>query len=172
MKCGNHPVFGIAFALSSETGSFSDALQAASKTQIDPREKNFSELVMKMFDAAFGIHEKALDLRAKRMEVLSQNIANADTPGFKARDVDFKNVLNNVQQAGSMRTTHAAHVRHASSAGTDLIYTVPFSTAVDGNTVDISVEHAKYGKAAAEYQATLRFIEGNIAGVRKALRGE
>ena len=172
MKCGNHPVFGIAFALSSETGSFSDALQAASKTQIDPRAKNFSELVMKMFDAAFGIHEKALDLRAKRMEVLSQNIANADTPGFKARDIDFKNVLNNVQQAGTMRTTHSAHVRQASSAGDDMVYTVPFGTAVDGNTVDISVEHAKYGRAAAEYQATLRFIEGSIAGVRKALRGE
>jgi flagellar basal-body rod protein FlgB len=146
--------------------------QTALKELIDPKVKNFSELMMKMFDAAFGIHEKALDLRAKRMEVLSQNIANADTPGFKARDIDFKNVLNNVQQAGSIRTTHAAHVSQASSAGADMVYTVPFGTSVDGNTVDISVEHAKYGKAAAEYQATLRFIEGNIAGVRKALRGD
>jgi flagellar basal-body rod protein FlgB len=144
----------------------------ALKELIDPKVKNFSELMMKMFDAAFGIHEKALDLRAKRMEVLSQNIANADTPGFKARDIDFKNVLNNVQQAGSIRTTHAAHVSQVSSAGADMVYTVPFGTSVDGNTVDISVEHAKYGKAAAEYQATLRFIEGNIAGVRKALRGD
>ena len=127
---------------------------------------------MKIFDTAFGLHEKALNLRAQRMEVISQNIANADTPGFKARDVDFKNVLNNVQQSGSLRATHAGHVRHTGSAGADVVYTVPFSTAVDGNTVDISVEHAKYGKAAAEYQATLRFIEGNIAGVRKALRGE
>ena len=129
---------------------------------------------MKIFDTAFGLHEKALNLRAQRMEVLSQNIANADTPGFKARDIDFKNVLNNVQQGSSMRATHSGHVRHAGSAGagSGLLYTVPFSTAVDGNTVDISVEHAKYGKAAAEYQATLRFIEGNIAGVRKALRGE
>jgi len=128
---------------------------------------------MKIFDTAFGLHEKALNLRAQRMEVLSQNIANADTPGFKARDIDFKNVLNNVQ-GSSMRATHAGHVRHVGSAGagSGLLYTVPFSTAVDGNTVDISVEHAKYGKAAAEYQATLRFIEGNIAGVRKALRGE
>ena len=127
---------------------------------------------MKIFDTAFGLHEKALNLRAQRMEVISQNIANADTPGFKARDVDFKNVLNNVQQAGSMRTTHSGHVSHGGTGQANMVYTVPFSTAVDGNTVDISVEHANYGKAAAEYQATLRFIEGNIAGVRKALRGE
>ena len=165
-------MIGIAFASSSVTGTFSDAFSNQPYKLIDLRIKNFSELMMKMFDAAFGIHEKALDLRSKRMEVLSQNIANADTPGFKARDIDFKNVLNNVQQAGSMRTTHSGHIRHASTAGADMLYTVPFSTAVDGNTVDISVEHAKYGKAAAEYQATLRFIEGNIAGVRKALRGE
>jgi len=127
---------------------------------------------MKMFDAAFGIHEKALDLRAKRMEVISRNIANADTPGFKARDIDFKNVLNNVQGAGAMRTTHSGHVAHGGLGGAGMVYTIPFNTAVDGNTVEISVEHAKYGKAAAEYQATLRFIEGNISGVRKALRGE
>ena len=119
-----------------------------------------------------ALSEQRLRWLEARQRVLSQNIANADTPGFKARDIDFKNVLNNVQQAGSMRTTHSGRIRHASTAGADMLYTVPFSTAVDGNTVDISVEHAKYGKAAAEYQATLRFIEGNIAGVRKALRGD
>jgi flagellar basal-body rod protein FlgB len=128
--------------------------------------------MMKIFDTAFGIHEKALNLRAQRMEVISKNIANADTPGFKARDIDFKNVLNNVERAGTMQTTHAKHIGQAANAGSNMVYTVPFNTALDGNTVDISVEHAKYGKAAAEYQATLRFIEGNIAGVRKALRGE
>ena len=65
---------------------------------------------MKIFDTAFGIHEKALNLRAQRMEVISQNIANADTPGFKARDIDFKNVLNDVKRAGTMHTTHAKHI--------------------------------------------------------------
>jgi flagellar basal-body rod protein FlgB len=53
-----------------------------------------------------------------------------------------------------------------------LVYTIPFNTALDGNTVEMSVEQARYGKAAAQYQATLRFIEGNISGVRKALRGD
>jgi len=128
--------------------------------------------MMKMFDAAFGVHETALDLRAKRMEVISRNIANADTPGFKARDIDFDNVLRNVQRSGAMRTTHSSHISQAANIDSTLVYTVPFNTALDGNTVDISVEHAKYGRAAAEYQATLRFIEGNISSVRKALRGE
>jgi flagellar basal-body rod protein FlgB len=128
--------------------------------------------MMKIFDAAFGVHEKALDLRAKRMEVISRNIANADTPGFKARDVDFENVLRNVQRSGAMLATHSGHIKQAANIDSEMVYTVPFNTALDGNTVDISVEHAKYGKAAAEYQATLRFIEGNISGIRKALRGE
>ena len=72
---------------------------------------------MKIFDTAFGIHGKALNLRAQRMEVISKNIANADTPGFKARDIDFKNVLNNVERAGTMRTTHSKHIGQAASAG-------------------------------------------------------
>ena len=75
-------MIGIAFASSSVTGTFSDAFSKWPYKLIDLTIKNFSELMMKMFDAAFGIHEKALDLRSKRMEVLSQNIANADTPGF------------------------------------------------------------------------------------------
>ena len=62
------------------------------------------------------------------------------------------------------------HQGHQAQGG--LVYTVPFNTALDGNTVEMSVEQARYGKAAAQYQATLRFIEGNISGVRKALRGD
>lgn len=129
--------------------------------------------MMKMFDAAFGLHEKALSLRAQRMEVISRNIANADTPGFKARDVEFKNVLKNLDQGDGIRTTHAKYIGSAAARGEgEMVYTIPFNTAVDGNTVEISVEHARYGKAAAEYQATLRFLENDISGVRKALRGE
>jgi flagellar basal-body rod protein FlgB len=129
--------------------------------------------MMKMFDAAFGLHEKALSLRAQRMEVISRNIANADTPGFKARDVEFKNVLKNLDQGDGIRMTHAKHIGSAAARGEgEMVYTIPFNTAVDGNTVEISVEHARYGKAAAEYQATLRFLENDISGVRKALRGE
>ena len=107
------------------------------------------------------------------MEVLSRNIANADTPNFKAQDIDFKSVLNDAQGKTSLRATQGGHISNPQSAsGADLIYTIPFNSSVDGNTVELSVEQAKYGRAAAQYQATLRFIEGDISGIRKALRGD
>ena len=126
---------------------------------------------MKSFDTAFGIHERALDLRAQRLEVIASNIANVDTPHYKARDIDFKSVLNDAQQ--TLSTTQAGHMK-SSVVGeqSHLVYSIPFNTSLDGNTVELSVEQAKYGKAAAQYQATLRFIEGDISGIRKALRGD
>jgi len=126
---------------------------------------------MNLFDTAFGIHERALDLRAQRLEVIASNIANVDTPYYKARDIDFKSVLNDAQQ--TLNTTQAGHMK-SSAVGpqSHLVYSIPFNTSLDGNTVELSVEQAKYGKAAAQYQATLRFIEGDISGIRKALRGD
>ena len=126
---------------------------------------------MKPFDTAFGIHERALDLRAQRLEVIASNIANVDTPHYKARDVDFKSVLNDAQQ--TLSTTQVGHMK-SSAVGeqSNLVYSIPFNTSLDGNTVELSVEQAKYGKAAAQYQATLRFIEGDMSGIRKALRGD
>lgn len=127
---------------------------------------------MKIFNNTFAQAETMLSLRGRRMEILSRNIANADTPNFKAQDLDFSNVLKNVKSS-SIKVTHANHVSDNSFEGkADLIYTVPFNSSVDGNTVELSVEQAKYGKAAAQYQATLRFLEGEISGIRKALRGE
>ena len=126
---------------------------------------------MNLFDTAFGIHERALDLRAQRLEVIASNIANVDTPHYKARDIDFKSVLNDAQQI--LNTTQDGHVKSpALGKQGHLLYSVPFNTSLDGSTVELSVEQAKYGKAAAQYQATLRFIEGDISGIRKALRGD
>ena len=128
---------------------------------------------MKLLDSAFAFSETALALRNQRMEVLSRNIANADTPHFKAQDIDFKSVLNDAQGMTSIRATQGGHINNPQSVSTaDLIYTIPFNSSVDGNTVELSVEQAKYGQAAAQYQATLRFIEGDISGIRKALRGD
>ncbi len=129
---------------------------------------------MKIYANLFGVHERALKLRSQRMEVLAQNIANADTPHFKARDVDFKKVLDQTRQAeNALRVTHAGHYPLAQdTGGSGLLYRVPFNVASDGNTVEISVEQAKYGQAAADYQATLSFLERRVSGVRKALKGE
>ncbi|MDA8781624.1 flagellar basal body rod protein FlgB [Porticoccaceae bacterium] len=128
---------------------------------------------MNLFDTTFGIHERALDLRSQRMEVIAKNIANVDTPHFKARDVDFKAVLNDAQSERTLNTTQARHIASADPVGQgNLVYSIPFATSLDGNTVELNVEQAKYGKAAAQYQATLRFIEGDIGAIRKALRGD
>lgn len=129
---------------------------------------------MNLLDKALGIHPQALQLRSQRLELLAQNIANADTPHFKARDIDFKAVLNAASQPDTaLSTSHPGHQR----ASVDLAlegpaYRVPLSNAVDGNTVEMSIEQAQYGKAAAEYQATLNFLENRFSGLRKALRGE
>jgi flagellar basal-body rod protein FlgB len=127
---------------------------------------------MKLFENPFGIHEQAVAVRNKRMELIAANIANADTPHFKARDLDFKKIL-----AASGPTPMAAtNVRHFGTGELEspnaLVYRVPYNSSVDGNTVEIAVEQAQYGQAAADYQATLQFLESRIAGIRKSLRGE
>ena len=129
---------------------------------------------MKLLDGALGVHGQALAVRTKRLELLAQNIANADTPNFKARDIDFRSVLAEANtQPAAMAATKGGHYELGETANPDgTLFRVPFNTAVDGNTVEISVEQAQYGKAAAQYQTTLSFLENRIAGVRKALRGE
>ena len=127
---------------------------------------------MKLFDSTLGLHGQALSLRSERMEVLSRNIANADTPNFIAQDLDFRSALKGVQQGNEIKTTHAGHVSSFEDASPNLFYTKPLNASSDGNTVEISVEQAKYGRAAAEYQATLRFLEGDISAIRKVLRGD
>ncbi len=129
---------------------------------------------MKLLDGALGVHGQALAVRTKRLELLAQNIANADTPNFKARDIDFRAVLAEANtQPAAMSATKGGHYELGETANPDgTLFRVPFNTAVDGNTVEISVEQAQYGKAAAQYQTTLSFLENRISGVRKALRGE
>ena len=129
---------------------------------------------MNLLDKTFGIHDQALQVRSRRLEVLAQNIANADTPYYKARDIDFRAVLNGVEsddlKLQATRDRHYSNGEGASEPG--LLFRVPFNTAFDGNTVELSVEQAQYGKAAADYQATLQFLENKVSGVRKALRGD
>ena len=127
---------------------------------------------MSLFDAALSTHAKSLSARSQRVEVLAQNIANADTPNFKARDIEFKKVFKNTLE-DTMKTTHGKHMGLAVDDSTDgMMYRIPFNVAFDGNSVELNVEQAQYGKAAAEYQATVNFLQDNISGIRKALRGE
>ena len=127
---------------------------------------------MKLFENPFGIHERAVAVRNQRLELLAANIANADTPHFKARDLDFQKILT-ATQPSEMAATNSKHFATGELENPGgIVYRIPYNTAVDGNTVEINVEQAKYGQAAAEYQATLQFLETRIAGIRKALKGE
>lgn len=135
---------------------------------------------MPNLDNALGMHEMALKLRAKRMELLSSNLANADTPNYKARDVDFRAVLGEYQSGGAsvgrsgLRTTHSRHLGGNDSgmpAG-QVQYRNPMQPSVDGNTVDPQVEKSKFMENALQYQATLSFIDSKVKGLRKAIKGE
>ena len=127
---------------------------------------------MNMIDNALGVHAQALGLRSKRMEVLARNIANADTPHFKAKDIDFRSVLKQSRE-DALNSTHNLHMKIAmdeDSSGEK--YRVPFNASFDGNTVEMNVEQAKFGQVAADYQTTLNILENRVSGIRRALRGD
>ena len=127
---------------------------------------------MDLLAGAFGIHERALGVRSQRLEVLSRNIANADTPNYKAEELDFKAMLKETSRE-YLSATNAKHYAALEEQPDDgKRFRVPFNSSFDGNTVEISVEQAQFGKAAADYQTTLNFLENRIGGLRKALKGE
>jgi flagellar basal-body rod protein FlgB len=128
-----------------------------------------------MFENVFGVHEQALVLHEQRIGVLATNLANADTPNYKARDIDFSEVL--AQSDGgslSMRVTQAAHIAIPPgelSAG-NLKYRNPYQASLDGNTVEMPVEQAAFAENNVRYQASLRFISGTIAEMQLAIAGQ
>lgn len=126
------------------------------------------------FDSALGPHDDALVLRARRAEVLANNIANADTPNFKARDIDFASVLEGVQggqQLLKLKTTQAGHKSQIADPdfAADLMYRIPRQPAVDGNTVEVQEEMARYTDNALRYQASFQFLDSKFSGIKKAL---
>ncbi|WP_339676787.1 flagellar basal body rod protein FlgB [uncultured Zhongshania sp.] len=132
------------------------------------------------FDKALGIHEQALQVRDKRNEVLATNIANADTPGYKAQDIDFKAVLSQSAASGNsmqlaMRTTNSGHIQGMGAATDglpmDLQYRVPTQPSQDGNTVDTHLEQAEFADNAMRYQATLSFLSSRFSGMKSVLQG-
>lgn len=128
-------------------------------------------------DAYFGLHEKALFVRNKRAELLATNLTNADTPNYKARDIDFRAALDKARAHDSghgLKTTHAGHINTGigGDMGLQPLYRVPTQPSMDGNTVDNQKEHVEFARNAVEYQASLRFINGKIKGLLSAIRGE
>jgi flagellar basal-body rod protein FlgB len=109
-------------------------------------------------DTLFGVHGAALAVRSQRMGVLASNIANASTPGFKARDIDFRAALAAQEGRGSM------------DAAT--LYRVPLQPSMDGNTVELAAEQTAFAENAVQYQTTLSFLNSRISTITRALKGE
>ena len=130
-----------------------------------------------ILDNYFSLDSSTLQAKNKRLELISENIANTSTPGFKARDLDFGSFIENAQNLQSRRYT-TTHPNHIELGDADLTYEKsitfhqPLTNSIDGNTVEIGVEQAKFGKAVADYEAAMGFLENRISGIRKALRGE
>lgn len=129
------------------------------------------------FDTALGIHEKALGFRAQRAEVLANNIANADTPHYKARDLDFSAVLAAEQQKGQGFSLERTQARHLEASGFEIAdpglrYRIPSHPSLDQNTVDVQVEQASYAQNAIDFQASFTLLNSKFKGLIGALRGE
>ena len=134
-------------------------------------------------DDYFAFNHAALTVKNQRLELISGNIANASTPGFKAKDLDFAGLLRKTfdpratENEIPISITDTRHMGFFSGpAWSDIesgvTYYVPLAPSLDNNTVEIGVEQARYGRAVADYQASLQFAEEKISGLRKAFKGE
>lgn len=129
------------------------------------------------FERAFSVHDDALLLRGQRTSILASNIANADTPNYKARDIDFGAMLRSAsqQQVGriEMASTHRDHIAARSNAMQPaLMYRNPLHPSLDGNTVDSHVEQAEFSENAMMFQTSFSFLNSKVTGLMKALKGE
>lgn len=131
------------------------------------------------FDKALGISEQALKFRAQRAEVLANNIANADTPNYKARDLDFAAVLE--QQSSKtnngsfdLQRTDARHIDASgvSAADPSLMYRISTQPSLDQNTVDSQIEQSNYAQNSVDFQASFTLLNSKFKGLITALRGE
>ncbi|HAQ28081.1 MAG TPA: flagellar basal body rod protein FlgB [Pseudomonas sp.] len=131
------------------------------------------------FDKALGIHEKALGFRAQRAEVLANNIANADTPNYKARDLEFSSVLAE-QAAKSQQGSFGVNLtneKHIAAEGLEIAdpslrFRTPHHASLDQNTVDLQIEQSTYAENAIDFQASFTLLNSKFKGLMSALRGE
>lgn len=126
-------------------------------------------------NSSLGIHAQALEIRSKRAEILASNLANADTPGFKARDIDFKEIMTQVHGQGPehMAVTNPKHFGHIDDMmDASLKYRVALQHNLDGNTVDTQVESGKFTENNLHYAASLRFLDMKVKNRNTVIKGE
>ena len=128
---------------------------------------------MPSFTEHLGFHASALQLRSRRNEMLASNIANAATPNFKARDLDFDTELKRVNKIGNIQTTNNSHFASIQKRiGQDSVFRLPIHPSLDGNTVEMAVEQMQFSENVMRYQTTLSFLNNKISGLRSAIKGE
>ena len=119
------------------------------------------------------IHSAALSLRNKKNEIIASNIANAATPNYKARDLDFKSEMSRHLKTGNLTTTNERHfslMRPVSHKGVS--FREPLQQSLDGNTVELAVEQMEFSENTIRYSTTLSFLNNKISGLMSAIRGE
>jgi flagellar basal-body rod protein FlgB len=129
-------------------------------------------------DKELNFHHQALSLRAARQELLSGNVANADTPNFKAKDIDFASVLHeklslttNLNKV-SLNTTSSMHINSAAPGvfGDNMLYRIPLQPSADGNTVDMDMERTRFADNAIKYDASISFINNEFRNLAMAMQ--
>lgn len=129
------------------------------------------------FEKYLGLHEPALNMQSRRAQLLAANVANADTPMFKAKDIDFRAVMQQVEQnptgMGPLRTTTSEHVQPPQFAnGYEVLYRHPHQPSIDGNTVEPESENAAFMDNTMRYMASLRFLSGKFNSLKTAIKGQ
>lgn len=129
---------------------------------------------MQEISAYLGAHANSLTLRAKRNDVLASNIANAATPNFKARDIDFKAEFDRLEGVrGKLATNNERHLPAMQPTGPSRMqYRVPLNPSLDGNTVELPVEQMQFSENVLRYQTSLAMINRKISGLTSAIKGE
>ena len=126
------------------------------------------------YEKPIGLHPAGMELRAKRAEIIASNIANADTPGYKAKGMDFQEALAQAaqKQQSGMKRTHDKHFDVRMELNNNVSFRVPNQPDTgDGNTVDVQMERNLYLENSLEYQASVQFLNGKIKGLKKAITG-
>lgn len=128
---------------------------------------------MKTIQDHIKVHSEALGLRSKRNEILASNIANAATPNFKAKDLDFKEVFDAKMGFGKVNTSNSRHLEVLSVENQDGIgFRQNITPSMDGNTVELHVEQMQFSENVIRYQTSLEFLNRKISGLMAAIKGE
>lgn len=125
-----------------------------------------------MTDSIFGLSEKAMQVCEDRAVLLTNNLVNSATPHYKARDIDFSQIMKESMPTQELKTNQSGQLKSGSAAIEHALYRVPMQESADGNTVDENIERKSFLENAMKYQVNLKFVEYKSDELRAAIKGE